>query len=81
MAIPFPDRPPPPPREPRSLMTAVLLALLFGPLGLFYVSVPAALFLLFTAFVVGLFTDGTGLIGVWALSVFVAVVLTWELKE
>lgn len=81
MAIPFPDRPPPPPREPRSLKKAVLLALFFGPLGLMYASVPAGLFLLFTAFVVALFTVGTGLIGVWALSVFVAVVLTWELEE
>jgi hypothetical protein len=80
MAIPFPDRPPEPPPEPRSLRTAVLLALLFGPLGLLYVSVPAALFLSFTAIVVGLFTVGTGLIGVWALSVFVAVVLSWQME-
>jgi polyferredoxin len=80
MPIPFPERPPEPPPEPRRLRTAVLLALLFGPLGLLYVSVPAAIFLSFTAVVVGLFTVGTGLIGVWALSVFVAVVLTWEIK-
>jgi polyferredoxin len=81
MAIPFPDRPPEPPREARSLKKAVILAFLFGPLGLMYVSVPAGLFLLFTAFVVGLFTVGIGLLGVWAASVFLAVVLAWELEE
>lgn len=63
------------------MRTAVILALLLGPLGLFYVSAPAALFMLFTAFVVGLFTVGTGLVGVWAACVFLAVVLSWELKE
>ena len=81
MAIPYPERPPELPREPRSLRTAVILALLLGPLGLMYVSVPAGLFLLFTACVVGLFTVGTGLVAVWGLSVFVAIVLAWELEE
>ncbi|HEX8829815.1 MAG TPA: hypothetical protein VF705_01530 [Longimicrobium sp.] len=81
MAIPFPETPPPPPPEPRKLRTAVLLALLLGPLGLFYVSVPAGLFMLFTAVVVGLFTVGVGLVGVWAACVFLAVVLSWELPE
>jgi hypothetical protein len=81
MAIPFPERPPEPPASPRSLRTAVLLALLFGPLGLLYVSVGAALFMGFTAIVVGLFTVGTGLIGVWAACVFLAVVIAWDLKE
>jgi hypothetical protein len=81
MAIPYPDLPPQPPREPRSMKKAVILAFLFGPLGLMYASVPAGLFLLFTAFVVGLFTVGVGLVGVWAASVFLAVVLSWELGE
>jgi hypothetical protein len=81
MAIPFPDPPPPPPREPRSLGKAVLLALLLGPLGLFYVSPGAALFMLFTVAVVGLFTVGAGLVAVWAACVFLAVALAWELKE
>ena len=78
MPIPFPEHPPEPAPEPRSLRTAVLLVLVFGPLGLFYVSTPAALLLTFTACVVGLFTVGVGLVGVWALSLFIAVVLTWE---
>ncbi len=81
MAIPFPDAPPPPPAPPRNLRTAVLLTVLFGPLGLFYVSTVAALFMLFTAIVVGLFTVGVGLVGVWGACVFLAVVLSWELKE
>ncbi|HEX8358840.1 MAG TPA: hypothetical protein VF613_01900 [Longimicrobium sp.] len=81
MAIPFPDPPPPPPAAPRSLRTAVILALLLGPLGLFYVSPAAALFMLFTAAVVGLFTVGVGLVAVWAACVFLAVVLSWELKD
>ena len=81
MAIPFPERPPEPPAPPRSLKTAVLLALLFGPLGLLYVNVFAALFMGFTAIVVGLFTVGTGLIGVWAMCVFLAVVIAWDMKE
>jgi len=63
------------------LRTAVLLALLFAPLGLMYASVPAGLFLLFTALVVGLFTIGAGLVVVWARCVFIAVVMTWGAHE
>jgi hypothetical protein len=59
----------------------VLLALVLGPLGLFYVSAYAALFMIFTAVVVGLFTVGAGLVGVWAACVFLAVVLAWEIEE
>jgi len=81
MAIPYPEPPPEPQPEPRSLPTAVLLALLFGPVGLFYVSTPAALFMGFTACVVGLFTEGVGLAAVWALCVFIAVVFTWEMGD
>jgi putative Ca2+/H+ antiporter (TMEM165/GDT1 family) len=71
MAVPPPfptDHPAPPPGR-KSVLVAVVLALVFGPFGLFYVSTPAALFTLFLAVVLGLFTVGVGLIPVWLLCV------------
>lgn len=57
------------PRQPKSVKLAVALALLLGPLGLFYTSTAAALFTLFLLVVLGLFTVGIGLIPVWLLCV------------
>jgi hypothetical protein len=70
MAVPeFPTDHPLPPREPKNVRTAVLLAVVLGPLGLMYTSVGAGLFMLFVLVVLGLFTVGVGAIPVWALCV------------
>jgi hypothetical protein len=70
MAVPdFPTEHPHPPRAPKNVRTAVLLALFLGPLGLMYTSVGAGLFMLFLMVVLGLFTVGVGAIPVWALCV------------
>jgi hypothetical protein len=70
MAVPdFPTDHPLPPREPKEVRTAVLLALFLGPLGLMYTSVGGGLFALFLMIVLGIFTVGIGLIPVWLLCV------------
>ncbi|HYH79622.1 MAG TPA: hypothetical protein VEX86_07485 [Longimicrobium sp.] len=70
MAVPdFPTDHPLPAEQPTNIRTAVLLALFLGPLGLFYASIPGALFCLFLLVVLGLFTVGIGIIPVWLLSV------------
>lgn len=75
MAVPdFPSDHPLPPRKPVNVRTAVLLALIFGPLGLFYTTVGGALFCLFLLIVLGLFTVGIGIIPVWLVSVLWAYV-------
>lgn len=67
--LPFPTEHPDPPRAPKSVGLAVLLAVLFGPFGLFYASVGGALFMLFLMVVVGLFTVGLGLVPAWLMCI------------
>ena len=70
MAVPdFPTDHPLPPREPKNVRTAVLLAVFLGPLGLMYTSIAGGFFCLFLLIVLGLFTVGVGAIPVWGLSV------------
>ena len=80
-----PLRPPPgtayapPPadeRPPRKLRTAVLLTVLFGPLGLFYVSVWGGVLMSAIALVSGIFTVGLSLGPCWIVCVLWAVVAT-----
>ncbi len=68
---PFLELPPEkrPPRPPRSVRTAVLLALFFGPLGLFYVSAVSGVLMTFVTLVAALSTVGVGLIFAWPLCV------------
>ena len=65
----FPTDHPLPPRKPKEVRTAVLLALFLGPLGLMYVSIGAGIFMLFLLIVLGLFTVGIGIAPVWLLCV------------
>ena len=67
--LPFPTEHPEPPRPPKSVGVAVVLAVLFGPFGLFYVSTGAALFTLFLGIVVGIGTMGLGLVPLWILCI------------
>ncbi len=62
-----PDRRPPPP--PPSVRTAVLLAVLFGPLGLFYASPVGGAMMTFITFVAGFSTMGVGLIFAWPVCI------------
>ena len=55
---------------------AVLLALLLGPIGLAFTSVPAAIFTAFVALVIGLFTYGSGLVPVFVFCAVIAFVLS-----
>jgi len=58
-----------PPRAPRSVRKAVLLALLFGPLGLFYVSTVSGVLMTFITLVAGFSTVGVGLLFAWPVCV------------
>lgn len=58
-----------PPRPPRSVRKAVLLAVLFGPLGLFYVSTVSGVLMTFITLVAGFFTVGVGLLFAWPVCV------------
>lgn len=68
---PFLELPPEtrPPRPPRSVRTAVLLALFFGPLGLFYVSIVGGVLMTFITAVAGLSTVGLGLFLAWPVCI------------
>jgi hypothetical protein len=70
MAVPhFPTDHPLPPRHPKDVRTAVLLAVFLGPLGLMYATVGGGLFALFLMIVLGVCTVGIGIIPVWLVSV------------
>lgn len=56
----------------------MLLAALFGPLGLFYTSILGGFFTLFLAIVVGVSTVGVGLPFVWIFCVLWAYVSIHE---
>ena len=58
-----------PPRPPRSVRTAVLLALFLGPLGLFYASVLGGVLMTIVTVVAGLSTMGVGLLFAWPVCV------------
>ena len=73
---PFMDLPPTPAEEPRprSPGIAVLLAVLFGPLGLFYASPVGGMFMTFVCLVVGIGTVGVGLLFAWPVCILWALV-------
>ena len=56
-------------KERKSLLVALLLTILFGPFGLFYVSVPGALILIVIGLIVGPFTFFVGSFLMWPLSI------------
>ncbi len=62
------------PRKPKSGKTAVLLAALFGPLGLFYASRVGGIFMTFVCVVVGIATVGVGLLFAWPVCILWAYV-------
>ncbi|MDH3445475.1 MAG: hypothetical protein OEN50_16230 [Deltaproteobacteria bacterium] len=55
----------------KSQFVQFLLTLFFGPLGLFYSSVAAALAFLIAAFVIGMMTALIGALIVWPVSILV----------
>ena len=64
----------PEPRAPPNLKVALLLATLFGPLGLFYASPVGGLFMTFVCVVVGVGTVGVGLLLAWPVCILWAYV-------
>lgn len=60
--------------KPKSVGVALLLALLFGPLGLMYSSVSGGVIMLILSIIIGLITVGIGLVFVWIGCVIWAVV-------
>jgi hypothetical protein len=57
----------------KSQVTGVILTLLFGPLGLFYSSVPAALGCIVFSFAFGLITLGIGVFFIWPVFILIGV--------
>ena len=55
--------------QPKSLSTQLVLALLFGPLGLLYSSLPAAVVLTLAALVLARDTGGEGTLLIWPVAV------------
>lgn len=68
---PHPDslREPEHPRRRAKTKLAVLLAVLFGPIGLFYASWRGGLFMTFVCIVVGIATVGVGLLFAWPVCI------------
>lgn len=60
--------------QSKSMAVGILLALFFGPLGLFYSTVPGALIMLVLSVVVAFFTLGLGLLIIPLLSVLWAAI-------
>lgn len=60
----------------KSMATAVLLALFFGPLGMLYATVPGAIIMLFVSIFVAAFTLGIGLLVTFPVCVIWAAVAT-----
>lgn len=60
--------------QSKSMAVGSLLALFFGPLGLFYSSVPGALIMLVVSVIVAFFTLGLGLLIIPVLSVLWAAI-------
>jgi len=58
----------------KSMVVALILTFLFGPLGLLYATVPGALILLVLTLVIGFFTLGLGFIVGWLASMIWAAV-------
>ncbi len=58
----------------KSMVVALILTFLFGPLGLLYATVPGALILLVLTIVIGFFTLGIGFIVGWLASMIWAVI-------
>jgi hypothetical protein len=51
----------------KSLPLAIVLTLIFGPLGLFYVTIPGAIIMLFVTFAFGIVFLGSGFLYSWPL--------------
>jgi hypothetical protein len=61
-------------RPQKSLVLALVLAILFGPFGLFYATVPGAMVALIIGIGLAVFTFGIGIFLVWPLSVIWAAI-------
>jgi len=59
--------------QKKSMGIALILTILFGPLGLLYASVGGGLLLVLFGVVVGFFTLGAGAILAWGLSIVWAI--------
>lgn len=71
---PYLDLPPSPEPPPKNPKLALLLAALFGPVGLFYTSVVGGLLMSLIGFVLAVFTVGVGLFFVWPVCILWAYV-------
>lgn len=80
---PFMELPPTPeePRKPKSWKKALLLTLLFGPLGLFYASRAGGFLMTWVCIVVGIGTVGVGLLLAWPVCMLWAYVATASQEE
>jgi hypothetical protein len=65
----------------RSLRMAVLLTVLFGPLGLFYVSPLGGLLMTMVTLTAGLFTMGVALLFAWPFCILWATAATITFEE
>lgn len=53
----------------KSTGVAILLTILFGPIGMFYATIPGAIIMLIIGIAVGFVTGGLGLPVVWIVSI------------
>ena len=60
--------------QKKSMGVALILTILFGPLGLLYATVPGGLVLLLLTFVIGIATLGVGFLFGWIVSIIWAVI-------
>jgi len=67
--------------ERKSVGLALLLTIVFGPLGMLYSTVVGALIMLIVSSVVGVMTFGLGLVVVWPICVVWGCLAAWNSKR
>lgn len=51
----------------KSMGTALLLTFIFGPIGMFYSTIPGAIIMLVLSLIMGIFAFGIGLLIIWPI--------------
>jgi hypothetical protein len=60
----------------KSMGVAILLTILFGPLGMLYATIPGALVMIVVSVLVAIVTFGLGLLITWPISIIWAAIAT-----
>lgn len=63
-------------KSPKSMGISIALAVLFGPIGMFYSTILGAIIMIIVDLIVGIFTLGFGLLLTWPIHIIWAAIAT-----